>query len=223
MFIKMLLLLFPRSCLPSSGTGWTRELGVGERARPWPHHRSRGPSTSGPPRAGHPSPQEGLWGRAEPPHLLPVGLRGWGLAAPCLETPQVSFQALWLCKLPGWGTVGLTWRGESPVLGVRFRVPPARPRFSSWRGGGERGQTPPRSGLQPGTDVAFGQGDAQHDAAAQQEPRVLQDEVAPGALARTPQHLGELGAERGLSRAGTWPGPAAPIPGCPLTMSARAT
>lgn len=142
----MLLLLFPRSCLPSSGTGWARELGVGERARPRPHHRSRGPSTSGPPRAGHPSPQEGLWGRAEPPHLLPVGPRGWGLAAPCLETPQVSFQAFRLCKLPGWGTVGLTWRGESPVLGVRFRVPPARPRFSSWRGGGERGQTPPGQG-----------------------------------------------------------------------------
>lgn len=139
----MLLLLFPRSCLPSSATGWARELGGGERARPRPH--SRGPSTSGLPRTGHPSPQEGLWGRAEPPHLLPVGPRGWGPAAPCLETPPGQLpgvSALQTSRL-GDATVGLVWRGESPVPGVRFRVPPAWPRFSSWRGGGERGQTPP--------------------------------------------------------------------------------
>lgn len=116
MFIKMLLLLFPRSCLPSSGTGWVRELREGERTRPRPRHRRRGPSTSGPPRTGHPSPQERRWGRTEPPHPLPVGPRGWEPAAPSLEPPlRVSFQAFRLCKLPGQGMPPSVSRGGEKV------------------------------------------------------------------------------------------------------------
>lgn len=72
--------------------------------------------------------------------------------------------------------------------------------------------------------MSLGQGDAQHDATAQQEPRILQEQAAPGALAGalgTLQRLGELGQSGGLSGAGVKPSPVAarappPPPATPL-------
>lgn len=79
------------------------------------------------------------------------------------------------------------------------------------------------SGLQPGAEVALGQRDAQHDAAAQQEARVLQHEAAPRPPAGTPQHLGELGRSGGsVGRSSApRPQPRRPLPCQPEPRTGR--
>lgn len=194
MFIKMLLLLLPL-LLSFLREGGCAPFGVGAAGSGALRCHPGGVGTQ----------------RCPPP---PMGMWGWGPAAATHGAPRVGCVRFILAntRVGGWvPRGGDKVRTHGWVLGSL--------RLSGW---GAHREPPPRptSGLQPRAQVALGQRNAQHDAAAQQEAHVLQHKATPRAPAGTPQHLGELGQSGGSAGAQHGPLPPA-LPA--LTMSARAT
>lgn len=195
MFIKMLLLLLPL-LLSFLREGGCAPFGVGAAGSGALRCHPGGVGTQ----------------RCPPPPPPPWGC-GVGVRQPRPTEP------------PGLVACVSSWQTPGLADGSHEEGTKSEPMGGFWgpcgcRGGGHMGTPPSPSRLQPRAQVALGQRNAQHDAAAQQEAHVLHHKATPRAPAGTPQHLGELGQSGGSAGAQHGPLPPA-LPA--LTMSARAT